>query len=100
VERARSEAPRVSVAATRPGEALFQASCSACHGATQRVVGPPLTEIARLYAGNPQGIVSWAHAPGKKRADYPQMPPFAALGDDTLLQIAGYMIELGTSPPP
>jgi cytochrome c len=62
-------------------------------------VGPPLTEIARVYAVNPQGIVTWARAPGKKRADYPQMPPFAALGEDSLQQIAGYMLELGGNPP-
>lgn len=100
-DAARQEAaahPQPKAAAT--GEALFRTSCSACHGATQRVVGPPLTEIARLYADNPGGIVTWARAPGKKRADFPQMPSFAQLGDDTLSLIAAYMIERGSKPEP
>ncbi len=79
------------------GEHLFQNTCGACHGVAERVVGPPLTEIARLYAGNPEGIVSWARAPGKKRPDAPQMPPFASLGDERLRRIAQYMLQAGAS---
>jgi cytochrome c len=79
------------------GEQLFQSTCSACHAVDKKVVGPPLTEIARLYAENPDGIVKWARAPGKKRPDYPQMPPFASLGDPTLHQIAKYMLEAGVA---
>jgi cytochrome c len=81
------------------GEQLFQSTCSACHGLDKKVVGPPLTEIARIYAKNPAGIVTWARAPGKKRADAPQMPPFAALGDATLQQIAEYMLAAGSGAP-
>lgn len=77
------------------GQHLFQTTCAACHGIDQRVVGPPLTEIARIYAGNPDGIVTWARAPGKKRADAPQMPAFAAVGDERLRAIAEYMLEAG-----
>lgn len=77
------------------GERLFQDTCGACHGVDRRIVGPPLTEIAQLYRGNPSGIVTWARAPGKKRADGPQMPAFAWLGDDKLQQIADYMLKVG-----
>lgn len=79
------------------GQALFTSTCSACHGVDRRIVGPPLTEIARIYAGDPEGIVVWARAPGKKRADMPQMPPFAALGDDKLGKIAAYMLQAGST---
>ncbi|WP_394828784.1 c-type cytochrome [Pendulispora albinea] len=79
------------------GQALFQSTCSACHGVDRRVVGPPLTEIARIYADNPDGIVTWARAPGKKRVDYPQMPAFASLGDPKLRAIAAYMLQTGAS---
>ncbi|WP_394834920.1 c-type cytochrome [Pendulispora rubella] len=82
-----------------PGQALFQSTCSACHGVDRRIVGPPLTEIAHIYAGNPDGIVTWARAPGKKRPDAPQMPAFASLGDPKLRQIAEYMLETGAAPP-
>jgi cytochrome c len=77
------------------GEGLFKNTCAACHGVDRKVVGPSLTEIARIYPGNPNGIVTWARAPGKKRADAPQMPPFASLGDEKLRQIAEYMLQAG-----
>ena len=77
------------------GQHLFQTNCAACHGLDTKVVGPPLTEIAQIYAGNPGGIGTWARAPGKKRDDAPQMPPFAGLGDDRLGQVAQYMLEAG-----
>lgn len=76
------------------GEQLF-INCAACHAPNLRLVGPPLTEIASIYAGNPAGIVAWSTAPGKKRLDYPQMPPFAHLGPDNLKKIADYMLEQG-----
>lgn len=78
------------------GEQLF-ASCAACHAPTQRLVGPPLSEIAQIYANNPAGIAVWARAPGKKRPDYPPMPPFAHLGDEALAKIAQYMLEKATA---
>ncbi|MDB6079614.1 MAG: hypothetical protein JWO82_3361 [Akkermansiaceae bacterium] len=80
---------------TESPEQLF-ATCGACHAPDHRLVGPPLQEIARIYANNPAGIVAWAKAPGKKRPDYPQMPPFAHLGDDKLRLIADYL--LATAP--
>ncbi len=81
-----------------PGQAHFQSTCGACHARDHRLVGPPLTEIATIYAGDPEGIVSWARAPGKKRADAPQMPAFASLGDEKLASIAAYMLEAGATP--
>jgi cytochrome c len=75
---------------------LFEATCSACQGIDLRIVGPPLTEIAKLYGSNPGGIVVWARAPGKKREGFPQMPAFASLGESKLGAIAKYMIEAGS----
>jgi cytochrome c len=39
--------------------------------------------------------VTWAKAPGKKRPKAPQMPPFAAVGEERLRQIAEYMLQAG-----
>jgi cytochrome c len=86
-----------TVAGGGDGQYLFQNTCAACHGVDRRIVGPPLTEIAQIYAGNPDGIVTWARAPGKKRADAPQMPPFASMGDARLRQIAEYMLQVGSN---
>ncbi len=77
-------------------EQLFM-NCAACHAPNVKLVGPPLTEIAQIYAGNPDGIVTWAKAPGKKRPELPQMPPFAHLGNASLGQIAELMLEKGAA---
>ena len=88
---------RDQAAGIRPGQRLFDETCAACHGVDHRVVGPPLTEIAALYRGQPDGIVRWATAPGKKRDGYPQMPAFASLGDERLRAIADYMLDAGAA---
>lgn len=93
-EQAREEL-RTGTALTRgkpDGAALFAANCSGCHAPEQRLVGPPLREIAQIYAGDPAGIVAWARAPGKKRADFPPMPAMAAVGDANLAAIAAYIL--------
>lgn len=77
------------------GQAMFEQTCAACHGVDEVRVGPPLTEIAQIYADNPDGIVTWAKAPGKKREGFPQMPAFATVGDERLHDIAEYMLETG-----
>lgn len=74
------------------GAQLF-INCAACHARDTRLVGPPLTEIAQIYKGDPAGIVAWAKAPGKKRPELPQMPAFGHLGEDKLRLIAEYMLE-------
>jgi len=74
---------------------LFEGTCGACHGVDKKIVGPPLTEIATIYANDPNGIVAWARAPGKKRADFPQMPSQSALGDAKLHTLADYMLQAG-----
>lgn len=78
------------------GEELFRTNCAGCHGVDRRIVGPALTEIAQIYRGDPAGIVTWARAPGKKRADAPQMPAFANLGDARLRAIGEYMLRAGS----
>lgn len=83
-------------AASTSVEHRFKLFCGACHAPEQKLVGPPLREIAQLYAGNPDGIVVWAKAPGKKRADYPQMPAFGGLVSEAdLSAIARFMLQQG-----
>ncbi|MCU0235347.1 MAG: cytochrome c [Thermoanaerobaculales bacterium] len=79
-------------ATTSPGERSFRAVCMACHAAEERRVGPPLTEIARLYAGNPEGLIAWVKAPGRKRPDYPQMPPIA-MQEGQYRAVAEYILD-------
>lgn len=93
--KARAAAPP---AAPQTAEQLFM-NCAACHAPNTRLVGPPLTEIAQIYANNPDGIVTWAKAPGKKRPDMPPMPPFSHLSDADLRKIAELMLEKGKAAP-
>ena len=95
----RSAGRERAAAGVSEGQHLFQTSCAGCHAIETRLVGPPLTEIARIYAGAPEGIVTWAQAPGKKRPGSPQMPPFASLGEKRLRAIAEYMLETGAAAP-
>lgn len=90
----RKDNPDVVVAGSQPqtGQELFM-TCAACHAPEQTLVGPSLKEIGKIYAGNPNGIVTWAKAPGKKRPEMPQMPPFGHLGDANLRKIADYMLD-------
>lgn len=77
------------------GESLF-ANCAACHAKDRVLVGPPLTEIAQIYKDNPDGIVTWARGPGKKRPAMPPMPAMGHLGEGNLRKIAEYMISTGS----
>jgi cytochrome c len=80
---------------TPTGERLFL-SCASCHATDKVLAGPSLVEIAQIYKNNPDGIVAWAMAPGRKRPGMAPMPSFSALGPDKLKMIATYMLEVGS----
>ena len=71
---------------------LIQA-CAACHHPTQKVVGPPFTEIRKMYANNPKGIVKWAKNPQVKNPQLPPMPSFSFMKEETLMKIANYILN-------
>jgi cytochrome c len=76
------------------GQRVFRDSCSSCHAVDRVLVGPSVREIAEIYEGDPDGIVRWAKAPGKKRSNFPAMP---ALSFPTahLRAAAEHMLEIG-----
>lgn len=74
------------------GEAVFRRVCAACHAREQRLVGPPLTEISTVYAGDPDGIVTWSLNPGRKRTDYPAMPA-QNLPEAQIRAVADYILN-------
>lgn len=75
------------------GEKVFKTTCIVCHALENRLVGPPIREIAEVYKGNPDGIAAWAKAPGKKRPDYPPMIP-VPLPDEDLKAAGVYMLKV------
>jgi cytochrome c551/c552/sugar phosphate isomerase/epimerase len=82
----------VSDANTMDPKALV-AACTACHHPTTRVVGPPFSDIIKLYANNPDGIVKWAMNPQIRNKDLPPMPSFAHLGEKRLKIVADYILK-------
>ena len=82
------------------GKELFTITCSSCHQRDKAISAPTLKEIAELYSGRPEGIVTWAKAPGKKRQQFSQMPPFSHVGNEQLKLIADYMLEVGAEKKP
>jgi cytochrome c len=79
-------------ASAHPGERVYRAVCMACHARDERRVGPPLSEIVELYADNPKELIAWVRAPGKRRPDYPQMPPIT-MQDSQYREVADYILE-------
>ncbi len=75
-----------------PGARTYRAVCMACHAREERRVGPPLTEIVELYAGNPDALIAWVRAPGRKRPSYPQMPPIS-MQEAQYRAVASYILE-------
>ena len=62
------------------------------HAVNERRVGPPLTEIVDIYTGNPDGLIAWVKAPGKKRAGYPEMPPIS-MQESQYRAVADYVLD-------
>lgn len=77
----------VAVAATTPSSPLDLAkasACTACHGVTDKVVGPGFREIAARYRGDPQAeakLVVKLKAGGAGAWGSVPMPPQPQLGD-------------------
>ncbi|UCG61371.1 MAG: cytochrome C [Candidatus Zixiibacteriota bacterium] len=79
------------------GESVFR-NCAACHAVDRVLAAPSLIEIQSIYKGNPDGIIEWAKAPGKKRPEFAPMPAFAHLDDERLRLVADYMLSATASP--
>lgn len=78
------------------GEKTFQQNCAGCHAAQTKLVGPPMTEMQKIYGTNPAGLKAWVQAPGKKRPDYPQMPGFPQLSPQQLEGLSAYILKTGS----
>lgn len=83
---------RVEIA--NAGEKVYATICSGCHASSSILIGPAVTEIRKKYENNPDGIATFAKAPKKVRANFPQMPSQAYLGDEKLLAAAKYMLSM------
>jgi len=84
--------PRVIEPSER-GKIAYLGVCTGCHSYEGRLIGPPIVEIQELYKDDPAGIAAYIANPMKKRENFPEMPPQAYLGGDTLLAVAEYVLS-------
>lgn len=73
------------------GEKVFTAACVMCHQPEVAGIGPSVKEIKEIYAGNPDGIVTWSQKPGKKREGMAM--PAQALPVAELKAAADYILK-------
>lgn len=76
------------------GKGVFNQYCAACHKPDVKLVGPPVIEMASIYKGDKSNLQKWIKAPGKKRADSPQMPGFPQLSQSELDQLSEYILTI------
>ncbi|MNY62235.1 Cytochrome c6 [compost metagenome] len=77
------------------GKKVFSQYCASCHKIDEKLVGPPVFEMAKIYKGNVADLQKWIKNPGKKRPDYPQMPGFESqLDQQKLDQLAEYILNI------
>lgn len=77
------------------GKDVFNQYCTACHKIDEKLVGPPVKEIAIIYKGNTADLQKWIKNPGKKRPDYPQMPGFESqLSQEQLDHLSEYILTI------
>lgn len=77
------------------GGAIFKQKCGICHMQDTKLVGPPVTEMVSIYNGKVADLKNWIKQPGKKRADYPQMPSFKdQLSDEELNELTKYILSI------
>ncbi|MHB1179082.1 MAG: c-type cytochrome [Daejeonella sp.] len=74
---------------------LVNYTCSSCHNATKKQVGPPFAEIAKRNYSN-EKIVELIHNPQPQNwPDYPTpMPPLPQVSREDALKIAAYINSL------
>jgi cytochrome c551/c552 len=75
------------------GKQVFQESCSTCHALNEKLIGPTIKEMAEIYKGNPNAMIQWIKAPGKKRAGE-AMPAQSHLSERQLKLVAQYILNV------
>jgi cytochrome c len=95
-EQARMLAPAPARAGPRTGLDLARASaCTACHGVTEKVLGPPFRDVAAKYAGDSSAeprLVAKVKAGGGGTWGTLPMPAQAQLQDATVQALVQWIL--------
>lgn len=79
--------------AEQKGRLTYLAVCTGCHAMDTVLHGPSVKSIQALYQGKPEALAAYAAEPVQKREGFPEMPPQAYLGEETLEAIANYILN-------
>lgn len=74
------------------GKATFMI-CATCHAPGKDQPGPSLEEISQVYSSK-KDLIKWIKQPGKKRVQYPAMPAFNHMDNESLELITEYLMSL------
>lgn len=85
--------PSIEYTAEQKGRLTYLAVCTGCHAYNTVLHGPSVSTIKALYANKPDALADYAAEPTRKRHDFPEMPPQAYLGEETLAAIANYILN-------
>ncbi|MFP9114726.1 c-type cytochrome [Flavobacterium sp. RHBU_3] len=94
LNKAKAEENSAALSPADKGKAIFTQNCSSCHKPQEKLVGPPVTEMASIYKNNRDGLKKWIKSPGKKRPDYPQMPGFPQIPETDLQNLTEYILTI------
>jgi cytochrome c len=75
-----------------PGALVFMRRCASCHAFDRKLVGPPLNEVLPPYQNDPRSLMTWIVRPGRRRTEYPVMPP-QELPEQELQQVVEYLVK-------
>lgn len=81
--------------AAAPTAVLARNACSACHGVTNKIVGPAFTDVAKKYAGKAgttAALKASIKAGGSGKWGPVPMPPQPNLADADLKQIVDWLV--------
>jgi cytochrome c551/c552 len=95
-------APKVAVTEVKAdgvnAKGLFDKYCVACHRVGERLLAPSLKEVAKKYAGNPEGIAKVSHQINNGGAGqwggFPiPMPPFKQFSQTEVKALAEWVLS-------
>ncbi|QNK69971.1 c-type cytochrome [Variovorax sp. PAMC26660] len=89
---AKTAAPQAAATSKVPTALLEKNSCVACHGMTQKLVGPAFSDIAKKYPGQTDHLLQKIKAGGSGVWGAIPMPP-QTIADDEAKAIARWLAE-------
>ncbi|QEQ97222.1 parallel beta-helix domain-containing protein [Neptunomonas concharum] len=86
-------APAPEYTLEQKGRLTYLAVCTGCHAYEGVLHGPSIRSIQALYKEKPSELSKYIISPIRKRDGFPEMPPQAYLGEETIKAISNYILN-------